>query len=763
MSNQEKSVRSSILGFPRIGARRELKFAAETFWRGDSSQEELEEIAAQLRTRHWQAQRQRGIEVIPSNDFSLYDQMLDMIALVGAIPKRFNWHPGSPVDLETYFACARGTATAPAMEMTKWFDTNYHYIVPEFYDTTRFSLARQTPLDAWREAKALGIDTRPVLIGPITFLLLGKSKTPGLAPLSLLPQLLPVYEKLLGVLKAAGVDWVQMDEPILSTDLPQGAADAFRTAYSTLEQVAPKIMLTTYFGGLEENLELAANLPTAGLHLDAHRATLDPHVLSNTIPSSKTLSLGLVDGRNIWRTDLTRTLEKAQLLADVHPGDIEISTSCSLLHVPVDVSLETKLKPELKSWLAFAIQKLDEVTTLTRGIKDGDKSVSASLRASTDAAVARARSKYTNNTTIRSRINALDASATNRTSPFAQRQVAQEDLGLPPLPTTTIGSFPQTPDIRKARAAHKRGDMSSEDYENFLQRETQTTIRKQEELDIDVLVHGEFERTDMVEYFGEQLDGFAFTSHGWVQSYGSRCVRPPVIFGDVSRPGPMTVDWSRYAQSLTQRPVKGMITGPITILQWSFVRDDQPREETCRQIALAIRDEVTDLEQAGIRIIQIDEPALREGLPLRAADQANYLAWAVECFRLSASSVTDATQIHTHMCYSEFNDIMQAIADFDADVISIETSRSDMELLAAFAEFHYPNDIGPGIWDIHSPRVPGADEIERLIAKATNAIDPKHLWINPDCGLKTRGWQEVEASLANMVTAAKAARLKLSA
>ncbi len=766
-SKDQKSVRSAVLGFPRIGARRELKFATEAFWRGDSDAETLDETAAQLRTRHWIAQRQRGIDVIPSNDFSFYDQMLDMTALLGAIPQRFGWQPGtSPgtlVDHATYFACARGTDTAPAMEMTKWFDTNYHYIVPEFDRTTRFSLARTTPLDAWREARALDITTRPVLIGPLTFLLLGKSKSDGLDPLSLLPQLLEVYADLLGQLKKAGVEWVQIDEPILVTDLPAGAAEAFKQAYTALAPVAPKIMLTTYFGSLGDNQDLATSLPVAGLHLDCLRGTDDVKAVASNLAADQTLSLGLVDGRNIWRTNLSPTLARAKELASHHKGDIEIASSCSLLHTPVDVSLESKLDLDLKSWLAFATQKLDEISTLARGLWDGEETVAATLRASTEAATTRANSKHTYNPLVRGRIASLDASATDRKSPFAERRKAQADLGLPPLPTTTIGSFPQTADVRKARAANKRGDLSDADYRAFLERETEATIRKQEALDIDVLVHGEFERTDMVEYFGEQLDGFAFTSNGWVQSYGSRCVRPPVIFGDVSRPGPMTVDWTNYAQSLTDRPVKGMLTGPVTILQWSFVRDDQSREDTCRQIGLAIRDEVADLEKAGIRIIQIDEPALREGLPLRKADQAAYLKWAVDCFRLSASPVEDATQIHTHMCYSEFNDIMNAIAAFDADVISIETSRSDMELLAAFGDFHYPNDIGPGIWDIHAPRVPDADEIERLISKAASVIDPKHLWVNPDCGLKTRGWPEVETSLANMVTAAKAARTRLGA
>lgn len=757
------SVRSAVLGFPRIGARRELKFATEAFWRGDSDAEALDDIAAQLRTRHWRTQRERGIDIIPSNDFSFYDQMLDMIALVGAIPQRFGWQPGTPVSHKTYFACARGTEAAPAMEMTKWFDTNYHYIVPEFDETTRFSLARTTPLDAWREARALGITTRPVLIGPLTFLLLGKSKSDGLEPLSLLPQLLEVYADLLSLLKKAGVEWVQIDEPILVTDLPEGAAEAFKQAYGTLAPTAPNIMLTTYFGSLGDNLALATSLPVAGLHLDCLRGTDDIEMVAANLSDDQTLSLGLVDGRNIWRTNLADTLARARDLSAHHPGDIEIASSCSLLHSPVDVSLETKLTPELKSWLAFATQKLDEISSLARGLWHGEERIAATLRASTEAAAARANSKHTYNPLVRGRIGSLDASATQRKSPFAERQKAQAHLNLPPLPTTTIGSFPQTGDVRKARAAHRRGDLSDADYRAFLERETEAAIRKQEHLGIDVLVHGEFERTDMVEYFGEQLDGFAFTANGWVQSYGSRCIRPPVIFGDVSRPGPMTVDWTKYAQGLTDRPVKGMLTGPVTILQWSFVRDDQAREDTCRQIGLAIRDEVADIEKAGIRIIQIDEPALREGLPLRRAEQAAYLDWAVDCFRLSASPVGDATQIHTHMCYSEFNDIMDAIAAFDADVISIETSRSDMELLAAFGDFHYPNDIGPGIWDIHAPRVPDADEIERLIAKAANVIDPGHLWVNPDCGLKTRGWPEVQASLANMVTAARAARSKLSA
>ena len=751
---------SANLGFPRIGVRRELKFALESYWKGLSGAEDLQAAAGELRRRHWDLQRDKGIAVIPSNDFSLYDHMLDTTIMLGAVPERFQaLKTGNLLDL--YFACARGTADAQAMEMTKWFDTNYHYIVPEFSRGQSFSLFWKKPVEDYLEARALGIETRPVLVGPLTWLSLGKSREEGFAPLDLLDAVLPAYAELLTILKTVGAEWVQIDEPILALDLDARQREGFVQAYRLLGAVAPKIMLTSYFGGLQDNLELAARLPVAGLHIDLVRAPdqLDD-MLKALMGSPKILSLGLIDGRNVWRSNLADKLELARRATDRLGSDhLQIAPSCSLLHSPVDLNEETQLDDELKSWLSFATQKLEEIAAL-RAAVDGESSKSAAaFAASATAAAARARSSRTVNPSVRERASAVTAADLERHAPYPERRALHDaHFGLPVFPTTTIGSFPQTQDVRKARAAHKRGEMDDAAYEAFLKDKTEACVRIQEKLGIDVLVHGEFERNDMVEYFGEQLDGFAFTRNGWVQSYGSRCVKPPIIYGDVQRPQPMTVFWSQFAQSLTDRPMKGMLTGPVTILQWSFVRDDQPRSETCKQIGLAIRDEVVDLEAAGIGMIQIDEPALREGLPLRKDDWQVYLDWAVDCFRLSAAGVRDDTQIHTHMCYAEFNDIMPSIAALDADVISIETSRSQMELLSVFGEFFYPNEIGPGVWDIHSPRVPSREEMLTLMNKAKQVIPANRLWVNPDCGLKTRGWEEVKASLANLVATARVLR-----
>ncbi len=751
---------SANLGFPRIGVRRELKFALESYWKGVSGIEDLQATAAELRRRHWDLQRDKGIAVIPSNDFSLYDHMLDTSIMLGAVPERFQaLKAGNLLDL--YFACARGTADAQAMEMTKWFDTNYHYIVPEFSRGQSFSLFWKKPVEDYLEARALGIETRPVLVGPLTWLSLGKSREDGFAPLDLLDAVLPVYAELLTILKTVGADWVQIDEPILALDLDARQREGFVQAYRLLGAVAPKIMLTSYFGGLQDNLELAARLPVAGLHIDLVRAPdqLDD-VLEALMGSPKILSLGLVDGRNVWRSNLADKLDLARRATDrLGSEHLQIAPSCSLLHSPVDLAEETRLDDELTSWLAFATQKLDEVAVLSAAVDGEDSKSAAAFAASATATATRARSSRTVNPSVRERASAVTAADLERHAPYPERRALHDArFGLPVFPTTTIGSFPQTQDVRKARAAHKRGEMDDAAYEAFLKDKTKECVRIQEELGLDVLVHGEFERNDMVEYFGEQLDGFAFTRNGWVQSYGSRCVKPPIIYGDVQRAQPMTVFWSQFAQSLTDRPMKGMLTGPVTILQWSFVRDDQPRSETCRQIGLAMRDEVVDLEAAGIGMIQIDEPALREGLPLRKADWPAYLDWAVDCFRLAASGVRDDTQIHTHMCYAEFNDIMPSIAALDADVISIETSRSQMELLSVFGEFSYPNEIGPGVWDIHSPRVPSREEMLTLMNKAKQVIPANRLWVNPDCGLKTRGWEEVKASLANLVATARALR-----
>lgn len=765
------TVRVATLGFPRIGTRRELKTALEQYWAGHSSVDDLLSTAASLRASAWQRQKDLGAEIIPSNDFSLYDHVLDTSAMVGAVPPIYG-NVRDKVDLGTYFAMARGSQTTseacgcghahgapqdvPAAEMTKWFDTNYHYLVPQFTADQTFRLASTKVVDEYREAKALGIETRPVLLGPVSFLLLGKCDGPAFDRLDLLPALLPIYEQVLKALRAEGVDWVQIDEPCLVLDLPGNAAAAFKTTYNTLTAAVPdlKMMLATYFGALGDNQGIALSLPVHGLHVDLVRA---PEQLASILEKARPdllLSLGVVDGRNIWKADLNVLLENLEPLA--RQRDLILAPSCSLLHTPIDLERETDLDVDVKSWLAFAVQKIEELHTLARALNEGRDVVQATLAENAAALQARRSSAKINDPAVQARSADRNPALAQRRSPFpARRPLQQSKLRLPLYPTTTIGSFPQTPEVRKARADHARGELSSEAYEVFLQEETARTIRWQEEIDLDVLVHGEFERNDMVQYFGEQLSGFAFTKHAWVQSYGSRYVRPPIIFGDVSRPKAMTVEWWEYAQSLTNRPVKGMLTGPVTILNWSFVRDDQPRSETCRQIAFAIRDEVCDLEKARCGIIQIDEAALREGLPLRRADWQSYLDWAVESFRISASGVQDATQIHTHMCYSEFNDIIAAIGAMDADVISIETARSRMELLDAFAAYRYPAEIGPGVYDIHSPRVPSVEEMVDLLRAASKAISPDALWVNPDCGLKTRKWPETKAALINMVAAAR--------
>lgn len=764
------------LGVPRIGRRRELKSALEAYWSGKSPADELLDTARRLRAENWIEQRDRGITIIPSNDFSLYDHVLDTAVMVGAIPETYGG-PSSEPSLDRYFAMARGGRTAeacgcghsghdvhglPALEMTKWFDTNYHYMVPELAPDQDFALNSAKVVDEFREAAALGIRTRPVILGPVTFLKLAKSRGEAFDTLSLLPKLLPVYVELLHALWQAGANWVQMDEPCLVLDLEGAERAAIDLAYRRLATEAPevRIMLATYFGALGDNLDAALALPVAGLHVDLVRAPGQLELVARLARKEMVLSLGLIDGRNVWRADLEAILDRIKPHVAGWPLDrIEIAPSCSLLHVPIDLDLETALDADIKSWLAFAAQKQDELSILGRALAEGRSGVAAELQASSSAAAARAASHKVHDPLVEGRLLGVDGAMLRRQSPFAERERLQDGrLGLPAFPTTTIGSFPQTEQVRKARAAHARGELSYVDYEAFLKKETETAIRWQEEVGLDVLVHGEFERNDMVQYFGEQLSGFAFTRHGWVQSYGSRCVRPPIIFGDVSRPNPMTVRWWQYAQSLTRRPVKGMLTGPVTILNWSFVRDDLARETVCRQIALAIRDEVGDLETAGAAMIQIDEAALREGLPLREADWKAYLEWAVECFRLAASGVADATQIHTHMCYSEFNDIIDAIAAMDADVISIETSRSRMELLEAFRSYRYPNEIGPGVYDIHSPRVPEVAEIVDLMKLARQRLADSQLWINPDCGLKTRGWEEVRPALANMVEAARQLR-----
>ncbi|MBR8067522.1 5-methyltetrahydropteroyltriglutamate--homocysteine S-methyltransferase [Burkholderia ambifaria] len=754
------------LGFPRIGAQRELKFGLERYWKGESSRDELKALGAELRERHWNDQRY--LDLAPIGDFSFYDQVLDMSFTLGNLPKRVQGFHGDVLD--NYFRVARGRSAqaadehatccggVSAGEMTKWFDTNYHYIVPEFHADTNFSLDPSCLLQQLAEARALGVAGKPVILGPVTYLWLGKAKDDS-DRLALLPKLLPVYGALLDTLTAQGVEWVQIDEPILVTELDAEWRQALRTAYAALETRRIKVLLATYFGALGDNLTLAASLPVDGLHVDAINARDEVDALVRELPADRVLSVGAINGRNIWKTDLNATLDWLEPLAKQLGERLWIAPSCSLLHVPVDLASEQKLDPEIRSWFAFALQKLDELNVLATALNEGRDKVADALAANAAAIDSRRRSPRVNNPAVKAALARVDAQLGNRASPYTQRAPKQSArLNLPAFPTTTIGSFPQTADIRQARSQFKSGALDEAGYRAAMQAEIERSVREQESLELDVLVHGEAERNDMVEYFGEQLDGYAFSQFGWVQSYGSRCVKPPILFGDISRPKAMTVEWITYAQSLTNKPMKGMLTGPVTILNWSFVRDDQPRSVSCYQLALAIRDEVLDLEKAGVRVIQIDEAALREGLPLRRAQWGEYLKWAVEAFRITANGVQDDTQIHTHMCYSEFNDIIASIADMDADVITIETSRSDMELLDAFDSFRYPNEIGPGVYDIHSPNIPTQDHIVGLMKKAAERIPAERLWVNPDCGLKTRQWAEVIPALTNMVAAAKTLR-----
>ncbi len=757
------------LGFPRIGAQRELKFALESYWRGESSRDALKALGAQLRQRHWQ--NQAGLDWVPVGDFAFYDQVLDMSFTLGHLPGRVQGFEGDALD--NYFRVARGRS-APAAdggagasaccsgvaagEMTKWFDTNYHYIVPEFTADTTFRLDASRLLEQLAEARAQGVAAKPVLIGPVTYLAIGKSKD-GSDRLALLPRLLPVYAQLLDALVANGVEWVQIDEPILCTELDADWQHAFNAAYHHLKSARPKLLVATYFGQLQDNAYLAANLPVAGLHVDAVNDCDGVLPLLNLLPAHKVLSLGVINGRNIWKTDLAAVLDWLEPLAQRLGDRLWIAPSCSLLHVPVDLESERQLDAEVKSWLAFALQKLEELRVLGRALREGRGAVAAELRANQAALAARRASPRVNNPAVQAAVAGISAGMSRRASAYAQRAATQSArLQLPRYPTTTIGSFPQTAEIRRARSDHKAGRLDEAAYQALMRAEIERSVREQEALGLDVLVHGEAERNDMVEYFGEQFEGYAFSQSGWVQSYGSRCVKPPILFGDVRRPRAMTVDWIAYAQALTDKPMKGMLTGPVTLLNWSFVRDDQPRAASCRQLALAIREEVLDLERAGVKIIQIDEAALREGLPLRRSQWADYLDWAVESFRIAANGVRDETQIHTHMCYSEFNDIIASIADMDADVITIETARSDMELLDAFESFDYPNQIGPGVYDIHSPNIPAQDRMVQLMRKAAERVPAERLWVNPDCGLKTRQWAEVIPALGNMVAAARTLR-----
>jgi len=758
-------IKISTIGYPRIGPKRELKKVLELFWKGKISENELEKTAKELRKQNWQVQKANGVDLISSNDFSFYDQVLDTICLLGAIPNRYKWDKDK-VSLKTYFAMARGSQDkeldVPALEMTKWFDTNYHYLVPEFSADQTFSLSSNKPFDEFNEAKSLGYITKPIILGPLSFLLLGKSDTQSFKTLNLLDKILPIYKEVIGKLSDLGAEWIQIDEPILVKDLDEEVISRIKPTLNELKKASKnsKILITTYFESLDKKIhEKLSTSDIDAIHLDLVRGTENKNYIQN---ANKVLSLGIIDGRNIWKSDLNNKIKFLQQ-STKSENEIIISTSCSLLYCPYDLDLEKKVPQEIKRWLSFSKQKLNELNLIKTFINEGDKNTNKELEQNKLDILDRQNSKLIHDSSVKKRLKTIDSSITKRKSSYSQRSKIQQDIfKLPKFPTTTIGSFPQTQDVRQARAKFKRGELDNESYKKFLKDKTIDVIKKQEEIDIDVVVHGEFERNDMVEYFGEYLKGFTFSSSGWVQSYGSRCVKPPIIYGDISRSKAMTVYWSKFAQEQTKKIVKGMLTGPITILQWSFVRDDQPRKSTTREIAFAIRDEVKDLEQNGIKIIQIDEPALREGLPLKKEKWKNYLDWSVECFRIASSVVKDETQIHTHMCYGEFDDIIDSIAALEADVISIETSRSRMELLKTFEKFKYPNEIGPGVFDIHSPRVPSTQEMTNLLTKAIKNINKDKIWVNPDCGLKTRGWPETINALRNMVLAAKNLRKSLS-
>lgn len=758
-------VKSHLLGFPRIGLHREMKKAVEAYWAGELDADALQSIGKQIRSANWQQQAKAGLDFLPVGDFSWYDHVLDISCLLGVLPERFG-HLDREISLDTYFRMARGRAPTgtdtQACEMTKWFDTNYHYIVPEFTKGQQFKVSSSKLFNEVAEAQQIKSAVKPILLGPLTYLWLGKCKGEPFDCLTLLDKLVPIYQEILDRLYKQGVEWVQLDEPILVLDLPAEWQQAFAKAYEQLSASKVPILLATYFGGLEKNIEIACKLPVKALHIDAVRAPQQVEEVLKMLPRDKILSIGIIDGRNIWRSDFQKALRLLEPIKKKLNDRLWVSCSCSLLHCPIDLNEEKKLDEEFKSWLSFAVQKIDEVVFLAKSLnvsKDDKEKLSKQLAENTTANKVRHSSTRIHNQKVKQRCEALSKNLLHRKSPYGIRSEVQSKIfNLPLLPTTTIGSFPQTKEIRNLHHDYKAKRISTEQYKDMVQGYIVDVIRRQEKMGLDVLVHGEVERNDMVEYFGALLEGFAMTENGWVQSYGSRCVKPPIIYGDVSRPAPMTVEWISFAQSQTKKPVKGMLTGPVTIIRWSFVRDDQPQHETAKQIAFALRDEVLNLEQAGIKIIQIDEPAFREGLPLRKSSWQEYFKWAVDCFRLASSGVKDETQIHTHMCYSEFNQIIEAIAELDADVISIEASRSDMELLKAFEDFHYPNGIGPGVYDIHSPQVPSVDAMVKRLEKASTLIPIRQLWVNPDCGLKTRSWAETETSLKNMVFAAKQLR-----
>ncbi len=759
MGNKTMTILNHTLGFPRVGLKRELKKAQESYWAGNSTQEELLNVGRELRARHWQQQQQAGVDLVPVGDFAWYDHVLTTSLLLGNVSERHQNADGS-IDIDTLFRIGRGRAPtgkpAAAAEMTKWFNTNYHYMVPEFQQGQQFKLGWTQLLDEVDEALALGHKIKPVLLGPITYLWLGKVKGDQFDRLSLLNDILPVYQQVLTELAKRGIEWVQIDEPALVLELPQEWLDAYQPAYQAL-QGQVKLLLTTYFDSIGHNIDTIRVLPVQGLHVDVVAGHDDIAVLNKDLPKEWLLSLGVINGRNVWRADLSSWFERLQPLVNSRP--LWLGSSCSLLHSPIDLNEETRLDAEVKSWFAFALQKCAELALLTQALNAPNDAKLAELAAYSAPIRARRSSSRVHNAQVEQRLAAITSQDIERQLPYeARAETQRKRFNLPAWPTTTIGSFPQTTEIRGLRLDFKQGRLDGKNYRTGISEHIKQAIAEQERLGLDVLVHGEAERNDMVEYFGEHLDGFVFTQNGWVQSYGSRCVKPPVIIGDISRPEAITVEWAKYAQSLTEKPVKGMLTGPVTILCWSFPREDVSRETIAKQIALALRDEVEDLEKAGIGIIQIDEPALREGLPLRRADWQAYLQWAVDAFKLNAAVAQNDTQIHTHMCYCEFNDIMDSIAALDADVITIETSRSDMELLESFEDFAYPNEIGPGVYDIHSPNVPSVEWIEALLRKAAQRIPAERLWVNPDCGLKTRGWPETRQALANMVLAAQRLR-----
>ncbi|HEX4540882.1 MAG TPA: 5-methyltetrahydropteroyltriglutamate--homocysteine S-methyltransferase [Acidimicrobiales bacterium] len=755
---------SNVSGFPRIGDHRELKVATERYWNGEVSEDELRRVAQDIRRRNWLFMRDAGVDLVPSNDFSLYDQVLDTIALVGAVPPRYGRTAGA-VELDTYFAMARGRQSAGvdaiATEMTKWFDSNYHYIVPELSTDTEIGLSSSKPFDEHGEAVALGIDTVPVLVGPLTMAVLARSPGGGeLDRLALVERLVEVYGQVLARLGAQGARWVQLDEPVLVGDRSPAELGALQGAYRRLADVSgrPSIVVKTYFGDVGGAYPVLSGLPVEGIGLDFVRGAANAELIGERGGlGDKTLFAGVVDGRGVWINDLGASIDLMRRLQE-RAGDVVVSTSCSLQHVPVDLEAETRLDAEILSWLAFARQKVREVVLLARGLDRGVEAIATELAANEEALRSRRTSPRTVDAGVRERLASLTGSERRAGDYPSRRERQRRILGLPTFPTTTIGSFPQTREVRRARAAHRRGELSDEAYERQMQDAIEGVIRFQEEAGLDVLVHGEPERNDMVQYFAEQIDGYSSTENGWVQSYGSRYVRPPILYGDVKRSGPMTLRWTAYAQSLTERPVKGMLTGPVTMLLWSFVRDDQPLADTCRQLALAVRDEIADLEDAGVRVIQVDEAALREGLPARREAWPEYLAWAVECFRLATSGASDDTLLQTHVCYSEFGDIVEAIDELDADVALLWCARAGMRLLDDLRGHGYAREVGPGVWDIHSPRVPSAGEMADEIRAAVKRLGAERLWVNPDCGLKTRGWDETRASLRNMVEAAHTLR-----